>query len=329
MEIVKFNDGYLKDVVHLWNSSCGFEMPYKPFTEEGFKLKFINNPHFSYDGTFVCTDGEKVIGFANALFKKSFLPGETFENTPGYITFVIVDKGYRYKGVGTALLKRAEDYLKNSGKKRSQMDFFNPINLEWYIPGTDRHDHPNAPGVDIEGPGYEFVKKNGYIERTREISMYLDLKRFEIDESILKKKLELKQRGVDIGYYDKNNHTGFDGLFDNLGNELWRKEIDDDLSREKPYPVLVASKNGRICGFAGPISMEKSGRGLFSGIGVDSNCRGMGIGKVLFFMLCDSFRKEGVKFMSIFTGIDNQARKIYEAAGFKIVKTWALFRKEL
>lgn len=329
MNIVQFNDSHVEGVVNLWNDSCTKETPYKPFTREGFIDKFIKNPNFSYEGTFVALEDNRIVGFVNSVFKKEFLPGETFENTPGYITFIGVDKDYRHRGYGTLLLKRAEEYLAGTGKKRIHMDFFNPINLEWYVPGTDNHDHPNAPGVDVDGPGFNFVKKNGYVERAREVSMYLDLKNFEIDEKTMNKIFELKQKGIELEYYDKNKHNGFDALFDDLKHELWRKEINDNLNLKIPYPIIVASDKGSICGFTGPIRVQESGRGLFSGIGVDSKHQGLGIGKLLFFMLCDSFKKEGAKFMSIFTGIDNNAKRMYDAAGFNVVKTWALFKKEI
>lgn len=330
MEIVEFNDSYISEVVKLWNKSCSTEMPYKPFTEQSFKEKFINNIHFSYEGTFVAVEDGEIVGFANGLFKKEFLPGETFENTPGYLTFVIVDKEYRNRGYGSSLLKAVEDFLINSGKKMIQIIFFNPINLEWYIPGSEnRHDHPNAPGVDVDGTGFEFFKRHGYIVRTNEVSMYLDLAQFELDEKSIRKMEELKEKGINIEYFNENKHRGFDDLFDDLKNELWRKEIKDNLALSNPFPVIVASDNGHICGFTGPVEVQESGRGKFSGIGVDSKHQGLGIGKLLFFMLCESFKKEGAGFMSLFTGIDNNARRMYEAAGFNVVKTWAVMRKEV
>lgn len=330
MEIKRFNDSYINEVVDLWNKSCDTEIPYKPFTEESFRDKFINNVHFSYEGTFVGFEDNRIIGFANGLFKKEFLPGENFENTPGYLTFVLVDKKYRNKGYGSLLLKAVEDFLISSGKRMIQIIFFNPINLEWYIPGSDdKHDHPNAPGVDADSYAFEFFKKHGYIVRTKEVAMYLDLAKFEFDEKSLKKLAQLREKGITIEYYKANKHQGFDALYDDLKNELWRKEIRDNLSLEKPYPIVVASDNGEICGFAGPIEVQKSGRGKFSGIGVDSKHQGAGIGKLLFFMLCESFKAEGAGFMSLFTGIENNAKRMYDAAGFNVVKTWAVMRKEV
>lgn len=330
MEIVKFNDSHIREVVDLWNKSCDTEMPYKSFTEQSFRDKFINNVHFSYEGTFVAVEDGKVIGFANGLYKKEFLPGETHENTPGYLTFVLVDKEYRNRGYGSQLLEAVENFLKNSGKKMIQIIFFNPINLEWYIPNSDKkHDHPNAPGVDVDSYAFQFFQRHGYEVRTKEVSMYLDLAKFELDEKSKNKIKELKKKGIDIEYYNKDKHHGFDELFDDLKHELWRKEINDNLALPKPFPIVIASDKGKICGFAGPIEIQPSGRGKFSGIGVDPKYQGFGIGKMLFFVLCDSFRKEGAGFMSLFTGAENNAKRMYDAAGFSVVKTWSVMRKEI
>ena len=37
----------------------------------------------------------------------------------------------------------------------------------------------------------------------------------------------------------------------------------------------------------------------------------------------------GAGYMTLFTGEANPARNIYEAAGFRIVRTWADMRKEV
>lgn len=330
MQIVRFDDSHTAHVVALWNKHAGTEMPYKPFTEESFKQTFIDNPHFSYEGTFVGIENGKIIAFANGVFKREFLPHETHENTPGYLTFILVDREHREKGYGTAMLRAVEAYFKENGKREIQVIFFNPINLSWNIPGTCGHDHPNAPGVDIGGLGYKFLKGHGYKERTREVAMYLDLSEFKLPDKTKEKLKELRSKGIEIEYYDAIKHPkGFDELFDNLRHEHWRRDIQDNLELDDPHPILVASDRGKICGFAGPIAAEPSGRGWFCGIGVDPNYGGHGIGTTMFFMLMDSFKEVGAKFSSLFTGENNPAKKMYDRAGFKEVKTWAVMGKEI
>jgi len=45
-------------------------------------------------------------------------------------------------------------------------------------------------------------------------------------------------------------------------------------------------------------------------------------------MLCSTLKDMGASYMTLFTGETNQARNIYEAAGFHIVRTWADMRRE-
>lgn len=327
--VKKFEDKYADEVIALWNEICLDEVLYKPFTLNDFNEKFLNNPNFDYNGTFVLIENGETVGFANAVFKKDFLPKETFENLPGYITMVMVRKDKRGRGYGRLLTESAEKYLKESGKNSVKIDFFNPINLEWIIPGTINHDHPNAPGVDTDTYAYEFFKKMGYIERNVEVSMYNDLSKFTLSEDVSKKYEKLCAEDFAVEIYDKNKHRGLDSFFDNIKNEDWRKCINDNLKLEEPFTFIVAAYEGTVCGFAGPLEIEKSGRGKFCGIGVDSSFEGKGIGTVLFFLLCRNFKNIGAGFMSLFTGQNSNARRIYSQAGFDVVRRWALFKKDL
>lgn len=329
MEIRNLQGQDIEDVIRIWNESCSTEMPYKPFTRDGFVEKFLNNPHYEPGGSFVLYQGDTLVGFANGLYKKEFLPGETHENTPGYLTFVLVDKNHRRKGYGTALYKKVEDFLKNSGKKQIQVIFFNPINLEWIVPGTGDHDHPNAPGVDMDGPGYKFLQGRGFVQRTCEVSFHLDFNGYELPEKLTERQKKLGGKNILIEYYNSNRHDGFDELFDNLKHEYWRKDVMDNLSLEKPHPILIVNHGGKIRGFAGPLAVQPSGRGWFAGIGVDPGYGGQGIGTVLFCRLMKGFSEMGAKFSTLFTGEDNPARRIYERTGFKPVKKWAVMGKEL
>lgn len=329
ISVKKLEDKFIPEIVELWNTLCRDEVLYKPLTIDGFKGKFIDNSYFDYEGTFILLENDIFCGFASGIYRKDYLPGQTFENTPGYITMVMVKKDKRGRGYGRLLVENVEKYLKDIGKKFIRIEFFNPINLEWIIPGTLNHDHPNTPGVDTNSDAYGFFKKIGYIERAVEVSMYNDLGKFELSNNINRKYKKLCEEGFSIEMYDADKHKGLDSFFDNLKNEYWRKEIIDNLALEAPHPFLVAVKEGKICGFAGPLEIEESGRGRFSGIGVDPGFEGKGLGTLLFFMLCYNFKQIGAAFMSLFTGENGNARKIYGSAGFEVVRRWALFNKEL
>lgn len=296
------------------------ELLYKPFADEAaFAGFFADRTEFEVINL-ITGDG---LGFTSGCYVR--------EANKAYITIVAVDPSVRRRGYGRMLLAGLESELKSlSNSAVSQMDviFFNPMNFSWIVPNTDDHDHPNAPGVDVGSDGYIFLKNCGYRDVAYQNSYHVDLGTYYFPEEINARIASLKEKGIEIVCYDKTKHTGLEELFDNLGNEMWRHDIMTNVSREDGGdPVLIVSVNGRAMGFTGPLSVQPSGRGYFCGIGVHSDCRGNGAGKVLFSYLCQNLKDMGARFMTLFTGETNPARNIYEAAGFKIVRTWSDMKK--
>ena len=76
----------------LYNMSCeSGETVYSPLTEEAFAGAFLQ-PGMT---AFAAMEGERLCGFIHGTQKVVFLPGETHENTPGYLTVILVDKACR------------------------------------------------------------------------------------------------------------------------------------------------------------------------------------------------------------------------------------------
>lgn len=310
-------------VHQLWNQAAvSRDIIHKPLTAEQFLTKFVIAGEQELKINLVYEIDNQVIGFGNAYHQ--------WGSGLGYVTFVLVAPSVRRQGIGSEILTALEAKLrehKSIGK--INVDYFNPINLEWIIPNTPGHDHPNAPGVDIEGPAFALFQKQGYEETSRQYSYYRPLKDFQYERKIAERAENLKKDDIIITYYDPHKHHGFEELFVNLGNDDWRDKIMANLQSPNPYPVLVVEQRGRIGGFTGPLYVQVSGRGYFAGIGVHSDLRLHGAGSVLFSSLCQALKDEGAGFMSLFTGTTNVARRIYESAGFAIVHEWACMSKEL
>lgn len=328
MIITNLTKDSIAQVVELWNS-CLEGLYYKPFTIEGFEQKFLQNPNFSYNYSYICIEGNNIIGFINGVCKKDFLPGETNENTSGYLTMIMVHNDYRREGIGSKLLRALETAFKKAGKKTSEAIFFNPINLEWYIPETNGHDHPNAPGVLKDSAGHKFLLKHGYTIRAEQNSFYMTLDKLMVSDKVNLCLENLTKKKIVIEYYNEEKHHSLNELFDDFNNELWRKEIISNVNEHKERPVIIVSDNNEVSGFTGPLYVQPSGRGYFTGIGVKSSHSGMGIGTALFYKLCEGLRDEGAVFMSLFTGVTNPARKMYEGTGFQVVASWVNLKKEI
>lgn len=320
----------LPGVMALWNGSVARgEVVYYPLDEAYFRKKFLDSPNYAQDLSLVAEDGGVVLGFLNAIAQKQFLQKETNENTPGYLTCFFVRPDHRGQGIGRALVQEAEARLKALGKSMLSMSGGNPVKLDWTIPGTPGHDHNNAPGCDMDSPGFLFLTRLGFDNRHEEIAMYLDLSQYRQPAGVLEKRARLQSEGISIGRYDTRLGYEFDGMCDRVGSEYWRKVLQDETAKAEPRVILAATVPGHIVAFTGPVDRQESGRGWFTGICTDPLYEGRGIATVLFDFLMQEFIKKGASFSTLFTGADNHARKIYERAGFTVRRRFAVMEKPI
>ena len=68
---------------------------------------------------------------------------------------------------------------------------------------------------------------------------------------------------------------------------------------------------------------------VITGLNVSTTLLFAGLGTLLFYRLLQREREVGSRYMSIFTGVNNRAKEIYMKAGFRVVRTFAVMRKEL
>ena len=282
-------------------------------------------------------------GIACTAEKTVFLPGETPENTPLFLTLLMVSPGMRLQGIGKQLLQVVVNHARQMKKKHIVISGDSPCHLTWLIPGTQGHDHNNAPGVWKEGPFCAWLTSHGFHVHGEEISLYLPLSSFrwnpELD--VLKQKLEAE--GILTGTWHPSMGRDFDGMCDRVGSEYWRHVLrtetdawirqapnaDPDLWPDGrkpagPRPLLTAVRDGQIIGFTGPVDRQESGRGWFTGICVDPLFEKRGIATLLFHLLLRAFQEKDALFCSIFTGAENHAQRIYLRAGFRVTSHWQI-----
>lgn len=311
---------YLEQCVEIWNSYAnGVDTVFKPMTADKFTKMFIVEHSFKTVSA-TESDNNGVVGFGYANYA-----GEGA--AVAYITYIGVRKDSTRKGVGTRILEALEEKLRteNPSLEKIELVFYNPCQLGWFIPNFAPHDHPGTPGVDMESAAYKFFAKHGYVDYAIQNAYYLNLDNYNYPDDVVERIEKLKEKGIDICYYDNDKNFGFSEFFDNIKNEGWRNAVMSRLDED----IVIASDNGKVVGYTGPLSLSPEGRGMFCGIGVHTEYRQHGIGKLLFASLCKGLSEKGAQYMSLFTGTTNPARKIYEGAGFSIVRTFADMRKVL
>lgn len=304
----------------LWQAQAPAQ-GYAPLDRKGFERLVLNNPHFSPRYAFVLEQGGEIQGFVCGA-ASSELPAGTER---GYFSCLLPGPGGEQ--AAGLLLGALENAFAAAGRKSCDVLFFNPIRLPWTIPGTPGYTHNNAPGVWVESPLYGWMLARGYAERTRECALYLPLGSFALPEKQRQRQQALAQAGYEVAFYDPARHTGLGGMLAALGNPEWQAEIGQCAAQGQPF--LVAARQGQAVGFAGPVRPEPGGRGYFTGIGVVPAHEGRGLGTLLFYRLCLAQQQAGARYMSLFTGEENPARRIYEGAGFAPVRSFAILRKAL
>jgi Acetyltransferases len=319
--IVNYADRYMDDSIALWNTTA-VKDDYKELTRERFRDIFINNPYFDPKGAFILIEREAVTGFACGCIGRDLPLGEK----AGYITCIVLAQKSRNQQNFSLLLEQLEQYFIQNGKQQAEVLFFNPMLLPWYIPNTQKHEHNNAPGAPVGSYYHTFLLQDGYAERARECAMYLDLNNFSITDYMKKKEQESVRDGYEVALFDVSRHFGMEKMLNGFDNLLWQKEIPACI--RSGVPVVVAAKQNEVVGFAGPVIRQPTGRGYFSGIGVHPEHEGHGLGSVLFFKLCEAFQEIRTDYMSLYTGVENPAMRIYQHAGFIPVKEFAVMRKE-
>ena len=318
--VIKGNENLVVEMNNFWNKAVAYEDFFKPICLEDYKKMLAKLPNFSFDGVGLVYDGDKVVGMVIGVIRN---------DKKGAINAILVDHEYQHQGIGSALLAFVEDYFKNAGCEEILAYGFLPSCYSWYIPNTDHHDHPCAPGIRVNSNEYFFLLHNRYEATGFQDAFHLALADYEISESISEILEENKKNGVTIEIYNPEIHSGVEEFCRELNIYDFEKVIKENLALEKPYPFLVVVKDGKVKGWTGAMWNEESGRGHFDGIAILESVRGKGLGKALFSLLAYHSKLNGAKFMTFYTGLTNHARYIYMGAGFKIIQSFAVMKKKI
>lgn len=320
MQIRPFSIEDLGAVVALWNREAA-KYDYKAFTEQEFQETWLNHPYYDAECIWVGCYESRIVGFAAGCSGDDLPLGDV----AGYITTVIMDADVASPEHYDAFLSLLEERFRQLGKKQAEVLFFNPVKLKWTIPSAPQHEHNNAPGISKDLPLYGALIARGYEDRATQCGMYLRLGSFRVPEDILTKEARAQGEGYAVTSYTPDLHTGLQSTLAALQNPQWEKDVAAYV--KDGAPLVVAVYGNEVVGFAGPILLEPNGRAFFCGIGVHPEHEGHGLGSILFFRMVEAFQNAGCQYISLFTGSNNPAIRIYLKAGFTIEKQFSILRR--
>ncbi len=312
----------LEKMCLLFNEVVNLDGFYKPFSVDEYKNKMLTDPNFSLDNVYLALSGKMLVSFMIVVVR----PGNC---DTAYINALVTKKEYRNQGIASNLLDQVERDFLARGFKTIVATNFLPSCYAWYIPNTDKHDHPCAPGISINSSLYFFYLHHRFDAISYQDAFHLNLSSYKYSDKINEIIERNKKDGFTVELYDKDKHYGLDEFYEKLNIYDFEKVIKENLALEKPYPFLVIAKDNRVVGWTGAMWNEESGRGHFDGIANLPEVRGRGLGKALFSSLAYYSKQNGAKFMTFYTGLTNPARNIYMDAGFKIIQSFCAMKKVL
>jgi GNAT superfamily N-acetyltransferase len=280
-----------------------------------FVRQVLLDANFRREGAIVARNGDRVVGFMLALARQVPLENAPSDAERGYITLFGVLPEFQRQGVASRMLERAEAYLKSQNRRLVMISSYAP---GYFIPGVDVNAYPAA---------LSFLKKHGYAEVYRPLAMETSLWSLAVPDFVCEKRRALERDGVTIEPYRFELTLP---LLEFTAKEFpgdWVRVVREAMSRitlgESPSRVIVAHRNGEVVGF----SHHDAER--FGPIGVAASQRGKGLGHVLMFETLEAQKRAGFRAAWFLWSDDKTAQRIYNVAGFKEVRRFALMRKEL
>jgi ribosomal protein S18 acetylase RimI-like enzyme len=281
--------------------------------------RVLGRSSFDPAGSFVVLSGDKPVAFCLAALHRSGdkagsrTGSRATAGAPscdgeikGFLCALAVDERFRRQGIGSEMMRRAESYLSRRGATAISVSFAgNPI--------------PLLGGVPVNETAYPFFLNRGYRTTPSGLLQVMTLHTddFRLSAALVRKRRSLESQGIGLCPPEPGMLVALDRL---LAEHFpgWRESIMASCRQVPPPHLLVAVRGAEVLGYAGPYRVcSAAATGTFHSLGVSPSARGMGIGAVLFNMMCAELKAGGARRISLTTELTNPAQEIYRRAGFR------------
>ncbi|MBM7687009.1 GNAT family N-acetyltransferase [Defluviitalea raffinosedens] len=312
MQILNYSQKYEKEVVDLWNKTLTAD----PITVQKFRKQALFDENFDPELCYVATENDQVVGFLLSTKRKFPYLERGLEPTRGWINVMFVDQAYRRKGIGTALVQRAEEKLKSLGVETVTLAAYSP---NYFFPGVDKDNYSDA---------IKFFEKMGYKAGKESYSMCKDLHGYQISQGTLDKMAKAQEAGFSfINFEYKYALELLEFLKDEFGGG-WKRNalISMQNNIAEDCILLVLNAEQKIVGFC--MRMIDGNPMRFGPIGVKAEARNYGIGGILFDLMQFEMAKRGIYHL-FFLSTDEPGRRFYERHGVKVFRTFVDYQKTI
>ncbi|MBI4428326.1 MAG: GNAT family N-acetyltransferase [Ignavibacteriales bacterium] len=307
MPIRRYQSEDEQSVVELWNL-C---LPRDEISLNTFRRKVVLDSNFDGGGCFVAVAKREVVGFLLSIRRRYPYFELGLEPGKGWITVFFVHPDWRQRGIATAMLRHAEQFLAKSGVREIFISDYTP---NYFIPGVD---------LDAYADAYLILKSLGYQKVQSVYGMGRSLVDFSIPETMLKRFHELEQSGYRVEVFQARYTVKvLEFLREQYPGDLFRTAL--ERLRENPEcdEILVALRDGEVIGFSHFLDER------FGPFGIGKEYLGRGLGPMLYYRTVDQMRKKG-KHNLWLAWTTGRAKDFYHKVGLKVIRRHEIMRKPL
>ncbi len=323
----------LPKLVSFWNSIFRDRRNFYPVDKELFMQRIINQEPFDLKGFMMAMAGEKVIGMVHAMKpapSSYFVYRENRCWKNGVIAVIAVDPNYRNSGIGSELLRRAEDYLTKHLNRGSYIyigDYWVPLYHTLEGPRQPFWGDTEMMGIGEEDQDFiEFLKKRGYkpiLDEGQETTMVSRLGNRDLPNrpdlrSLKLREVEVSERKVwngKIGWYPESEGMGY--IYARFGPYV--------------HTVIALAREDTIVSHLEWFPMRREKTVALLDFLVADEDRGYGLGSYLLDKALWTMAQQGYDTVELHTNTRRNAKAfdMYMRRGYRVVKKWVGLRKKL
>jgi len=309
--ITIYNQSMEAEVVALWNK-CLTE---DAISTQIFRKQVLFDENFQRELCFVAIEDNTIVGYLLAT-KRVFPYNERgLEPTRGWINLMFVDKNYRRKGIGSTLVKKAEEELKARGAERITLGAYSP---NYFFPGIDVNAYKDAVPF-FESLGYEYTAPAE--------SMNGSLMNYQFPADFEEKLAKANAQGYT---FKKFSYEYSFKLLDFLKEEFgagWKRNalMKMQANVAEDYIWMCVDANDDVVGFCMRAIDDSECR--FGPFGVKKELRSHGLGNILFNLMCMDMK--AMRHYNLYFLWTHDAMAFYQRHGIDVYRTYKCYDKHI